>query len=759
MNSLLIQLREFDALRDQIEEHPDSVELRSISCQKPTIDKKNTINRLHVEIQDLIRKQGINSLYEHQAQAIELALQRKDVVLESPTASGKTLSFIVPMLETLLQDNNSHALMIYPMKALSNDQRRQLNDFSIEHIDSWIFDGDTDQEYRKLLKATPPRILITNPDSLHFSFLGWAHQWNNFLHKIKFIVVDEIHEYRGYFGTNFALLLRRFLLKLSKQGAYPQLFLSTATCANPLEHAERLTGRSFSLVSARNKMHPTRELAFIIPKIPDFNFIDIFQLRIARAALACLAKELSTIIFCPTRKFTEEAYKRACRDAEKYGLDPKVIASYRGGYKAEERREIEDGLRSGKYKIVFATNALELGIDIGKLDAVILAGFPDNVMSAWQRIGRAGRSWDKTSYVLFYASNNAVDEFYGGNIDAFLKKPLDEITIGISNEELIDRHMPFMLHESEWALTEGDEKILGETFYNKAKEKINQSKPIRGLKTLGYNKLSIRGGSGSKYTLIHNRVDVGDMSDVQVFREAYIGAIYNHFGKSYKVSSHGNKEIFLESCESHLSSKPSFYTTVEITDIFDGKRYKEKISIFYGKLIIYENFAGYQLIDERSGQIIENERSEATRRRICHSFWLGIDDNDAIKEGVSGLEHIFRIGAIFILPTDRYDTSTFSKTTAENEIYFYENYSGGIGIAEKAFSVWRNVIEEGIEIAKKCACKNGCPRCIYPPRLKDPSTVKKDAGIKLGKYLLKLTKDMPEERFDQSTHGWRLIER
>ncbi len=394
-------------------------------------------------------------------------------MLESPTASGKTLAFTIPMFDMLLTDRNSYAMIIHPMKALTNDQRRQVTDLAKlmtegRRIESWPYDGDTLEHERKALRERPPSIIFTNPEMIHLSFLGHSNLWLQFLKNLRYIVIDEIHEYRGFFGTNLSLLLRRFLLKLNRLGVNPQLFLTTATCNNPLEHARNLTGQDFKLIQAREKMSPHRVFLFINPQIPDYYFYNIFKLRIAKAAITCLIMDLSTLIFCPSRKFTEEVWRKTKREAEEIGLDFSQIIPYRSGYSPEQRRNIEEGLREGKYKVVFSTNALELGIDIGKLDVCILAGFPDNVMSAWQRIGRVGRDWDKTAYCLYYAFNNAYDQFYAENIDIFLNKPLDEIFIGNNNDELIIKHIPFLLHECEWNINDNNKNILGQTFYDHA---------------------------------------------------------------------------------------------------------------------------------------------------------------------------------------------------------------------------------------------------------------------------------------------------
>ena len=761
MQNLLHELRKFDALRDQDEDDQknDKLKITSTESIAPEFASNNVFELLNPKLMSCIQKSGIGKLYSHQAEAVKESLQGHDVVLESPTASGKTLSFSLPMLDILSREKNSHALMIYPMKALANDQRRQLEDFSIKknlNIDSWLFDGDTDKEYRKIIKQHPPNILITNPDSLHLSFLGWSDQWEKFFVNLKYIVIDEIHEYRGYFGTNFALLMRRFLFMLKQKGIKPQLFLSTATCANPKEHAERLTGRKFVLVSGAKKITPKRNFLFIDPNIPDFKYYNIFSLRIAKAGLACLSKNYSTLVFCPSRKFSEDCYKTAVRCAKENGLNHEIIAPYRSGYTAEERRTIESGLRDGKYKLVFSTNALELGIDIGKLDVVILAGFPDSVLSAWQRIGRVGRNWEKEAHVIFYALNNAVDKFYAGNIDAFINKPLDEITIGMDNDEIIERHLPFLLHESKRKISENDSSVLGKRFCQLALESIKETKPIIGGKGPYYLSLNVRGNSSSMYRMFYHDKEIGNMSDAQVFKEAYIGAIYHHISNTFTVKGHGNNEIFLEKTESHLVTEPMFFTIIQRDQIYSGFRFNERISIYYGNVTIIDTFSGYKVIDKRNENIIDEKRDNKAKTSKAHAFWIKIEDEEFSEGSLKAVENMFRVGAIFIIPTDRYDTSTFCNPK-EHEIYFYENYTGGIGVSEKALTAWGKVLQEGVVIAENCSCKKGCPKCIHPPRLKDAALIDKEQGLLLAKKMIDISKIKANEEFDKMSYAWKKI--
>lgn len=755
---MLSILRSFDAIRDQDsdDDKNDQIKKHVTNNIAPEFSNEQMGDLLNPAVVKCVNESGIDQLYKHQIEAIKYALKGHNVVLESPTASGKTLSFSLPMLDFLTDDRSAHALLIYPMKALANDQRRQLEDLKIKDklkIESWLIDGDTDKEYRKLLKDKPPPILITNPDFLHASFLGWNEQWGKLYNNLRYIVVDEIHEYRGYFGTNFSLVMKRFLLMLRKRGIEPQLFLSTATCANPQEHAERLTGKDFQLVTAKDSIAPKRNYIFINPKIPDYQYYNIFRLRIINAGLACLSQGLSTLVFCPSRQFAEACNKEASKKAEEKGLDKEAIVPYRSGYKSEERRKIEAGLRDGHYQLIFSTNALELGIDIGKLDVVILAGFPDSIMSAWQRIGRAGRNWKKEVHIIFYALNNAVDRFYVDNINAFIDKPLDEIVISKDNEEIFGKHLPYLLHEIEGnTLDGGDQAILGQTFSDKVNKTIKTSRPT-GLKPY-YPALSIRGNSTTTYTLKHGNNEIGTISGTHFFKEAYIGAIYQHIN-NYKVISHGANEIQLETAEPYLISEPSFWTTIQDGQVYDGFSFCEKIRVFYGDITIQENFNGYKIIDQRTREVIDQRPANHLQSLKAHAFWFIVEDNQALLEegALRAIENMFRVGAIFIIPSDRHDTSTFCQPK-ENKFYFYENYSGGIGIAEKALSVWQKVFEKGLDIASQCSCKKGCPSCIMPPKFKSDMPFDKQAGIQYIEEMIAEIKNGASERYNKDINAW-----
>ncbi len=753
------RLKEFDALRADDEVRTNSVE----RIQPQHADEWP--KKLHPSVRAALDSIDRGEPYKHQFDAVSKSLDGADVVLESPTASGKTLAFTVPIVHALKTNPRpSHALMIYPMKALAFDQHaqiQQLCELFEPKIESWPYDGDTDPVARKALQKEPPPILLTNPEYLNMSFLGSRESWDKypkgskFLRNLRYVVIDEMHEYNGFFGSNMVLLLRRFFLHLSRIGASPRVFLSTATCANPKEHAENLTGRTVEVVSARNTLRPKRHFLFVKPDIPDFRYRDILRWRVENAALCVcvLAEErrrqqtegLQTLVFCPTKKFLEEAFGNCQRRAKELNLDPQRISPFHADLKGVDKQKIQQKIKEGKIDVVFTTNALELGLDIGGLDGIILAGFPPRLSSAWQQIGRAGRSWDKGAFVLFYAMNDPIDQFFVGNLDAFLKKPLDELVIDPANEELIQKHIPSLIEETGGELCPADKDILGGPFYNAATK--NQGTPIAGYKP--QRRLNLRGGVGPSFDLRSGNEEIGQISAMRRFREAYIGGIFPFFGRRYRVNSHEEHAVVLGDVEQYLRTEPGFFTTIPISDIFDGFSYGD-ISAYYGYLNIVMNFTGYKLVDERSGDTIATGGdSGALSQSNLHVFWLNVPQSPNAVAGIGAVEHMIRVGAMFVIPCDRFDTSTYSKTGGVPSAYCYENYSGGIGVAKKLFSVWDTALAKGKEIARDCQCRSGCQNCIEPAKSWDISNdnIDKVKGIELAEELLEAVRQGPTGKF------------
>ena len=735
---LIARLKEFDALRDK-----DKTKRGSQDRIEPEYAEAWP-DRIHPSIVSALQTLGRPRPYRHQADAIEQSLDGADVVMESPTASGKTLAFAVPMLDTLIRDRDSHALLLYPTKALALDQRGAIHEICealdrVRKIESWPYDGNVPEEERSAIRQAPPAMLMTNPEYLNMSFLAHREQWeqNGFLSGLKYIVIDEMHEYRGFFGGNMALLLRRFLLHLKRLGISPRIFMATATCANPAEHAQALTGRSMQLVSARDSFRPKREFTFINPDIPDYQYRDIFRLRIQNAALACLKEDLQTLVFCPSKKFIEEAYAQCRAACEEHGLDASKLSVFHADMKADGKEDIQRRIKSGDIRVIFSTNALELGMDIGGMDGVILAGFPTNIMSAWQQMGRAGRGWDKDAFVLFYAMKDPIDRFFVGNLEAFLTKPYDRLVVDPDNEELIKKHLPSLIEESQQGLQLSDRDVLGSAFYQKAVEE--QGEPILGYKP--QPSLRLRGDMGQVYALKHGSQEIGQISDFRRFREAYLGAIFPFLGNRYRVRAHEENAIELVDAELYLRTDPGFFTYETIVEHYSGKQYGDIAIVYYGKLDIMTSFTGYSLVDERSNEKKETrEASEMRREANRHAFWITVLEQDELAlKGLSALEHLLRVGAMFVIPADRFDANTLSKVNRVGDFptaFHYETYAGGIGVAKNLFADWETALRKGIEVALNCSCTLGCPDCIEPPKAYGDTKINKHLGVELAERVL-----------------------
>lgn len=747
-------LIEAEALRE-VELHGEETQPRII----PECGSGEVLKRLHPRLRNALCEAGIEQLYTHQEDAIEAGLSGANVVLQAPTASGKSLAFQVPMMDKLLKDPSAKALLIYPMKALAFDQRRQLEELTRplgNEWASWWYDGDTPKADRDVIRKAPPQILITNPEMLNGSFLGHSEQWEDkFLSKLKWIVIDEMHEYRGYFGSNVSLLLRRFNHKLRKLGAKPQVFLCSATCANAKVHARNLTGIEFEEISATDNLRPERDFYFIKPDLPAHRYQDLFLYRVVLAGLTCMKLGQQVIVFGPSRKFVEDCHRTAIRKCDVWtengeaSLDPKGIKVFRGGLLAEQRQEIQQGMKAGDVRLIFSTNALELGVDVGGLDGVILAGFPDTIMAAWQRIGRAGRDWRSKAIVLYYAINSALDTFYVHNLSAFLSKPLDELVVNPENETLVEKHLPALLYECEEI--DNTEGILGKRMGQEAERLLKDgAQPVRTGRFRPHARISFRGMSGGKFTLKVGGSEIGEMSSEQQFREAFPQAIYLHGGRTYVVENvtvgSRDGEVHLKPAEPYLRTRPHIFTVLNISEIYAGRQWKN-FQIFYGRVSATEILQSVQKIDERTGQELDrwSPQTSGAQNKRADATWVQIREiGDDERDGLEALQHILRVGLQFTIPADLHDVFSHH-AKAENEAYIVESYPGGIGVVKSAYEQWQKVVETGRRIATECACERGCPCCILPTRT--PDGFDKREGIRLAKRMLEQGKQPAENEY------------
>lgn len=731
------------------------------------------IANLDDKIKDYLKNKNIK-LYKHQVLAYKKIKNNKNIIITTPTASGKTLAFNIPIIESLKKESKATALYIYPAKALSNDQLNVLKDLENKlelDIKPATYDGDTERSKKYSIRQNS-RIILTNPYQLHH-ILSWHHQWRRFYSNLKYIVIDEAHYYKGIFGSNVAFLIRRLKRIANFYGSKPQFILSSATLANPKELANKLVGENFSLIDKDTS--PSGEKDFILYN-PFLKSIDkkddeksnknnrkaslsIHQ-ETEHIFLYLLLKDIQTLCFTVSRKIAELIAMWAKKDIlqHKRRLSDKITA-YRAGYLAIERREIEDGLKSRKFLGVTCTNALELGINIGSLDAVIISGYPGTMISTWQQAGRAGRGNQK-SLVILLAFENQLDQYFMKNPDFFFDKPHENAIIDLNNEMITKSHL--ICAANELPIT----KKEAEDIFNLEKDYLNELaidkeivKNPREQFLYPYDdqpsfKHSLDQLSSDVFKVIvnskygNNENNTNDMNvnrfdenksklleimeRSQVYREAHEGAVLINKGETYIVD-----DINLKSKYVNVFKKAVDYHTIVLKDVdikVNNKIKREKIgniNLNFGELEVSEDFYRYKKM-HFSKTIGTYFLDLPPLKFKTKGLWFTIpnelkdelensfNEDDVFAGGLHGVEH----GLIGLFPLhvmcDRFDigglSTNYHEDTQEATIFIYDAYEGGIGICEKAIEVFKELVDSTKNLIENCECDDGCPSCIYSPK-------------------------------------------
>ena len=708
-------------------------------------------------------------LYCHQADTYEAIKAGEHVIITTPTASGKTLAFNLPIMETMIENCDATALYIYPAKALSNDQLHVLealeSDLDIK-VNPRTYDGDTPRQEKRGIREKS-RIVLTNPYQLHL-ILSWHHQWARFYKNLRYIVIDEAHYYKGVFGSNVAFLIKRLKRIANFYGSYPQFILSSATLANPLELANRLTGEEFKLVD--NDTSPSGEKDFVLYN-PFRNYrrnrvnlqnAPSVHMETENIFLYMMLKEIQTLCFTVSRKTTELIAMWAKKDMTQIkGKLAHRIAAYRAGYRPEERREIEEGLKTGKYLGVTCTNALELGIDIGSLDAVIISGYPGTMISTWQQAGRAGRSSQKSLAILI-AFENQLDQYFMNNPTFFFDKPHENAIIDLTNPILQEAHL--LCAAKELPLKYGevekyfgvDDDLLDELVSNKdlhINSRGDYMYPYDDNPALDHSLDQI---SGQEFKVMNNGRLLETMERAQVYREAHEGAILINKGDTYVVDSVSLSRGFV-----NVTQKDVDYHTMVLnqTDISIRKKLSKtkygRLTIHFGELTVSEDYFKYKKM-QFSKAVGTYPLDLPPLKFNTKGLWFTIPKNvkdelegmfpneeEVFAGGLHGVEHAL-IG-LFPLHTmcDRFDigglSTNYHEDTQEATIFIYDGYEGGIGICEKAVEVFVDLLKSTLDLLNNCDCRSGCPACIYSPKCgNDNKPLHKNATKYILKYMCKL---------------------
>jgi len=675
---------------------------------------------------------GIERLYAHQTSAVEAARAGSNVLVVTPTASGKTLAFSLPILESLLSNPESSALLLFPLKALEQDQRAKLAQWQEKlrgtlPLTVEVFDGDTPRAQRARIKRNPPHFLISNPDMLHQGILAFHPGWEKFFRRLRWVVIDELHAYRGVFGSHILQVFRRLSRLLHYHGANPQFVCLSATIANPLELAETLTGRPFTLVQESGAPQGGKHLVFLDTQTS-------LTGAVAKLLMRAMDAGLRTLVFTKAR-VTTEVIHRIVMDTRP-DLAPRV-SSYRAGFLAEERREIERRMASGDLLGVVSTSALELGIDIGGLDVCIMAGYPGSVMSLWQRAGRVGRRGEESA-IFLVAGADALDQYFLANPDELLGRSFETALINRSNEEILRGHLP---------------AAAAEIPLMKADPYIDVDEHAAIIHSLEHEGLLVRSAAGEQWfpgpSRPHARVNLrnvggtfevfadderrpmGEISGNAVFRECHEGAIYLHRGEQYLV-----RELDLEKKRVRVRpTSASFYTMVRSdkqTEIIDDRQNKSVHSfiVHTGKVKVTETFHSYERRRIYTQELLSVEPLNLPPQSyVTSSAWIEIPaalGEAAAREdlhfmgGIHAVEH----AAISLIPLfalcDRNDVGGISFTRHPQleggAVFFYDGFPGGVGIAERVYDCIADLLTRTLEIIEECPCGEGCPSCIQSPK-------------------------------------------
>jgi len=682
-------------------------------------------------IQAVLKSAGIENLYRHQAQAIDLIRSGRHVVVATPTASGKTLIYDLPAFELFLTDPDATALYIFPLKALAQDQLQTFEVLAARlkpyQPTAAIYDGDTSGYRRKRIREAPPNVIITNPEMLHLSFLAHHRKWSHFLSRLRMVVVDEVHIYRGIFGSHVAQIFRRFQRICRHYSISPTFVFSSATVANPVQLVRQLSGLSVETINQTGAPRGRRHLVFLNP-----------MLGPARTAIlllkAALATGLRTIVYTQSRKLTELISMWA---GNEFGDLGEKISAYRAGLLPHERREIEARLVSGDLLAVITTSALELGIDIGDLDLCLLVGYPGSVISTWQRSGRVGRSGQESALILI-AGQDALDQYFMHNPQDFVDREPESAVVNPFNFQIMTPHLECAAAE---LTLRADEPMFNEENVPRALAKLE--KEGRLLKSAGGNEFYARRkaphrdidlrGAGKQFQIIERRTGnlIGEIDDYRAFRETHPGAVYLHKGDSFVVDKLDVGRRFITVSKARVD----YYTRVrahKLTEILNinNKLYITGTEAYYGKIKVTDQVTEYERWEIKTKQIIDRI-SLALPPQIFETqgLWFQIPESiqhecESNNYDLMGALHAIEHAAIGIFPllvmADHNDvggmSTNYHPQIGKAVIFIYDGIPGGAGLTRQAFASMQRLLGYTLKAISGCPCESGCPSCVQSPQ-------------------------------------------
>ncbi|MBO8162178.1 MAG: DEAD/DEAH box helicase [Brevibacillus sp.] len=690
---------------------------------------------LDQRIRQTLSKRGINSLYIHQATAYRLVREGKHIVAVTPTASGKSLCYHLPILQALAEEPQVRALYLFPTKALAQDQKSELVAWTDEMglpIKTETYDGDTPASIRQVVRQAGS-IVITNPDMLHSAILPHHTKWVSFFEHLRYVVIDELHTYRGVFGSHVANVIRRLKRICAFYGSSPQFICTSATIANPKELGERLTEEEMVLVDDNGAPSGRKHFLFYNPPVVNrqLNIRRSATLEARDVAAAFLTSGIQTILFARSR-VRVEILLTYLQELIKKKVGAKTIQGYRGGYLPSQRRAIERGLRNGEILGVVSTNALELGVDIGQLQACVITGYPGSIASVWQQAGRAGRRQDE-SVVVLVGSSSPLDQyvlqhpeyFFGQSPEAARINP-DNLIILVDHLKCAAFELPFREGErfGRAEVTEILQFLTDEQILHHARGKwfwMNESFPA--------HEISLRSASQENVVIIDiseqgNERVIGEMDRFSSLTLLHEEAIYLHQGVQYQVEKldYAEKKAYVREVQVDYYTDANLAVQLKVLEQEESVG-GEQVEYAYGEVSVHAMATIFKKIKFETHENIGSGPIHLPEEELhTNAAWISFRETLLTKmgkaeaeRGLAGLAYVLKHVAPLFVMCDPQDLHVVAQRKAvhsgEPTIFLYDRYPGGIGLSEQVFQEMPTILAEAEKLICSCPCEKGCPSC------------------------------------------------
>ena len=718
---------------------------------------------LRPELSDALHKMGASRLYSHQLEAYERVRANENVVVATATASGKSLCYKIPAFQNALGRAKSRAVFLYPTKALAQDQLGKIKAFDLHGVHPATYDGDTPHALRADVRRRA-NILLTNPDMLNIGILPNHDAWADFLRNLEIVAVDEAHVLRGVFGSHVAAVLRRLRRVARLHGGDPRFVLTSATIANPQELAESLTGLPFVLVDNDGASTGERRVVFRNPPLLDKEKGERRSLLTEGALVFAnlVSQGVRTIAFAKTRKAAELIYRYA---ANRLGVDgARRISPYRAGYTPRERREIEGRLFRGDLLGVVSTNALELGVDVGALDAVVCCGYPGSVASIWQQWGRAGRGKDP-ALAVYIAGRDSLDQFLFENPPRVLGRRVEAARVTMENPYILGPHLLAAANEA--PLDADDEEYFGPAYRSVAKEMME----ARALASTGGRLVYVGGDnparnislrSASSETVLIADVEgelIGTAEATRAPSELHPGATYLHRGTAYEVESLDlqSHRAVARRVPNRYYTRPRVETDVEVLEEIEEHDLANGAMLHWGRVRTTDSvtyFKKVRVADDKEVGVYPLDLPDVILE--TQALWVTLPplprEARASFESFGGALHAGEHGMIGLLPLfamcDRADIGGLSTPVHRQSrlptVFVYDGYPGGVGISRRGYDAFESLARDTLGVITRCPCERGCPACIQSPKCGNwNEPLSKEGAVSFLRYVLGQTDRYP----------------